>query len=231
VSSRTAGGAFVVLFTIVMSACGRPTEGVMRPEQVVDFGTLYDANCAGCHGIDGRHGVAQALNDPAYLALVSVSRVCDVISRGVPGTPMSAFAREAGGTLTDEQVAAVAAGMKRTWGGSQPVAGAVGPAYSADEASARGTASGDPERGRHAFKTYCARCHGEEGQGGPSAGSVVDRAFLSLTSNQALRTNVIVGRVDEGTPGWREYVPGRPMTDQEISDVVAWLASHRGNHD
>ena len=31
----------------------------------------------------------------------------------------------------------------------------------------------------------------------------------------------------DGAPDWRGYVPGRPMSDQEVSDVVAWLASQR----
>ena len=30
-----------------------------------------------------------------------------------------------------------------------------------------------------------------------------------------------------GAPDWREDMPGRPMSDQEVSDVVAWLASRR----
>ncbi len=28
-------------------------------------------------------------------------------------------------------------------------------------------------------------------------------------------------------PDWRSYVPGRPMNDTEIADVVAWIISHR----
>jgi hypothetical protein len=56
---------------------------------------------------------------------------------------------------------------------------------------------------------------------------VIDAAYLALTSDQALRTAVIVGRSDLGMPDWRANIPGRPMTAQEISDVVAWLASHR----
>jgi hypothetical protein len=28
-------------------------------------------------------------------------------------------------------------------------------------------------------------------------------------------------------PDWRGNIPGRAMTAQDISDVVAWLASHR----
>jgi cytochrome c oxidase cbb3-type subunit 3/ubiquinol-cytochrome c reductase cytochrome c subunit len=56
---------------------------------------------------------------------------------------------------------------------------------------------------------------------------VVDSAYLALVSDQALRTAVIAGRVDLGMPDWREAVADRPMTPQEIADVVAWLASHR----
>ena len=63
--------------------------------------------------------------------------------------------------------------------------------------------------------------------GGPKAGSVTDPAYLSLISDQGLRTLVITGRPDFGAPDWRGNVPGRPMTDQEISDVVAWLSSQR----
>jgi mono/diheme cytochrome c family protein len=210
---------------VAVSSCGSPPERAVRPEQVVEFDALYDENCAGCHGDNGRRGVAQPLNDATYLALVSDARLRDVVARGVPGTSMSAFARDAGGSLTDEQVGALADGMKRKWGGAQPASVPL-PPYSASKNN-----SGNPARGLSAFRTFCARCHGDDGTGGPKAGSVVDRSFLSLTSDQSLRTTIIVGRSDEGIPGWRDYVPGRPMTDQEITDIVAWLAEHRGDHD
>lgn len=226
---RVAGVAMIVVAS-VMSGCARPAGHDMRPEEVMDFGTLYETNCAGCHGAGGRHGVAQPLNDPLYLALISDARLRDVISRGVRGTPMTPFGKDAGGTLTREQIDALVREMRRQWAGPERFSDAALPPYSADDAIARGSAAGDPGRGATAFRIYCARCHGEEGQGG-SAGSVVDRAFLSLTSDQALRTTTIAGRADEGTPGWREYVPGRPMNNQEISDVVAWLAAHRGQHE
>ncbi|HEY7318089.1 MAG TPA: hypothetical protein VIE89_10990, partial [Candidatus Binatia bacterium] len=51
--------------------------------------------------------------------------------------------------------------------------------------------------------------------------------YLALVSDQGLRTTVIVGRSDLGMPDWRANVSGQPMSPQEISDVVAWLASHR----
>ena len=42
-----------------------------------------------------------------------------------------------------------------------------------------------------------------------------------------VRTTVIAGRPDLGAPDWRGNVPGRPMSSDEVSDVVAWLAAKR----
>jgi mono/diheme cytochrome c family protein len=213
------------------SGCDAAHETAIRPEQVTDFHVLFDVNCAGCHGADGDRGVAQPLNDPVYLALVTDAQLTNVISRGVPGTSMSAFAREAGGLLTNQQIEALVNGMRRTWGRASDGSPEALPPYSETEAVARGESRGDVARGRRAFVAYCSACHGSDGRGGASAGSVVDPAFLALTSDQSLRTTIIVGRRTERIPGWREYVRGRPMSNQEISDVVAWISAQRGERD
>ena len=57
----------------------------------------------------------------------------------------------------------------------------------------------------------------------------MDGSYLALVSDQNLRTTVIVGRPELGAPDWRNNVPGKPMSAQEISDVVAWLAAQRPN--
>jgi len=36
-----------------------------------------------------------------------------------------------------------------------------------------------------------------------------------------------VGRPEFGAPDWRGNVRGKPMSDQEVTDVVTWLASRR----
>jgi cytochrome c oxidase cbb3-type subunit 3 len=59
------------------------------------------------------------------------------------------------------------------------------------------------------------------------ASSIVDGSYLALVSDQGLRTVVIVGRPELGAPDWRGNVPGKPMSSQDVSDVVAWLASQR----
>ena len=56
---------------------------------------------------------------------------------------------------------------------------------------------------------------------------MADASYLSLVSDQYLRTTVIAGRADLGMPDWRGYTPGQPLTPQQVSDVVAWLIAQR----
>jgi len=190
------------------------------PTQVATFHALYNQQCAGCHGRDGRLGAARPLNDAVYLALVSPSRLRHVIAEGVPGTAQPAFAISAGGALSDEQIDALVQGLRATWGRPDALSGVSVPPYAAK--------LGDPERGSAVYAAACASCHGADGGGGPKARSVVDPSYLALVSDQHLRTTVIAGRADVGMPDWREHLAGRALAPQEISDVVAWLVTKRG---
>lgn len=185
------------------------------PDQVMDFQELFRANCAGCHGRDGRDGAARPLNDALYQAIVTQSKLEEIITHGVRRTAMPAFARSAGGELTAEQVHVLAAGMKARWAKPAEFSGVALPPYSPTE-------GGDAHRGEAAYQTYCARCHAES-KGAP----VLDPSYLTLASDQGLRSSIIDGPSREGPHDWRSYVAGRSMTPQEISDVVAYLASHR----
>ena len=210
---------FLLACAIVLLGCGSRTEQFILPDQVTDFTALYESNCAGCHGRDGRLGAAHPLNDPVYLALIGKQKLREVIANGVPRTAMPAFALNAGGTLTDQQITILADQIEARWSRPQDFAAVALPPYSADP--------GDSKLGEAVFRTHCAGCHGEDGTGSPKAGSVVNPAFLALVSDQSIRTTVIAGRADQGTPDWRKYSPGHPLTPQEISDVVAWLSAHR----
>jgi mono/diheme cytochrome c family protein len=204
---------------IVLLGCGSRTEQYILPDQVTDFTALYEISCAGCHGRDGRLGATRPLNEPVFLAVIGKQMLRDVIANGVPHTAMPAFALNAGGTLTEQQISVVADQIEARWSRPQDFVGVSLPPYSAE--------LGDPKRGEEVFRAYCASCHGEDGMGSSKAGSVVNPAFLALVSDQSLRTTVITGRADQGTPDWRSYSPVHPLTPQEISDVVAWLSAHR----
>jgi len=191
---------------------------VLPPSQMVDFTVLYAKNCAGCHGPGGQGGAAIALSDPVFLAIADDAAIRRVATNGVRGTPMSAFAQSAGGMLTDRQIDALVQGI-RSWAKPVALENTTLPSYKAQS-------PGDPQRGAAVYQTYCSSCHGANGGGG-KAGSIVDGSYLALVSDQDLRTNVILGRPEQGAPDWRSNLPGRPMSDQEISDVVAWLAAQR----
>ena len=212
----------LVCFAGCSSMPGKPAPGpeVPRPDSVLDPVVLFNQNCAGCHGADGKKGPAMMLSDPVYLAIVDDDTLRSTVSKGRPGTAMSAFAQKEGGMLTDEQIDAIIRGIRQRWNKPDALAGSSHPAYAT-------MASGDPGRGEQAYATFCASCHGSGGKPGLKAGSVTNAAYLSLISDQGLRTLVITGRPDFDAPDWRNNVPGRPMTDQEVTDVVAWLASQR----
>jgi mono/diheme cytochrome c family protein len=213
--------ASLVLLAACDAAPGRPAKSseALAPTEVVEFRALYGANCAGCHGEQGRGGAAIGLAEPVYLAIADDASIRKVIADGVRGTAMPAFAQSAGGMLTDAQVDVITSGI-RSWARPGALGGATPPPRVA-------TSAGDPNRGREAFATYCASCHGAQGEGGPKGSAITNDSFLALVSDQGLRTVIIAGRPDLGAPDWRGYLPGRPISDREITDIVAWLGSQR----
>ena len=217
--------AVVMVAVAACSGCnsspGRPKSDseIIPPSQVMEFSLLYSQNCAGCHGASGKVGAAIALDNPVFLAIADDGVIRRTAANGVPGTAMPAFAQSAGATLSDKQIDALVSGI-RSWAKSDILNNVIPPPYSSET-------PGDPQRGAEAYRTYCSSCHGVDGRGGNKASSIVDTAYLALVSDQELRTIVIAGRPELGAPDWRGDVEGRPMSAEEISDVVAWLSSHR----
>jgi mono/diheme cytochrome c family protein len=211
---------------LLLSACssppGRPNRGseIPAPNEIGDFRTLYAENCAGCHGSEGRGGAAIALADPVYLAVADESAMRKIIANGVRGTSMPAFAQSAGGILTDKQIDVITSEIRARWSRPGILDGATPPSYAAKS-------PGNVERGEASYGTYCSSCHGPQGQGGPKGSAITNDSFLAMVSDQGLRTVIIAGRPELGAPDWRGNVPGKPMSDQEITNVVAWLASRR----
>jgi len=217
---------FAVLAAVFVAGCGaphgQPRSGseVLAPNEVLEFGPLFSENCAACHGAEGRGGAAIALANPVYLAIADDASIRKVIAKGVSGTAMPAFAQSAGGMLTDAQIDLLTKEIRLRWSQRGILDTASAPPYAPK-------LTGDAQRGEAAYKIFCESCHGPDGRGGARGGSITDDSFLALVSDQSLRTIVIAGRPELGAPDWRGNIPGKPMTDREVSDVVAWLISHR----
>ena len=213
------------LASIVPAGCnlpGKPKPGpeVPRPEDVTSFERLYGQNCAGCHGANGENGAATNLANPEYEALIDDASLREVIAKGEKGTLMPGFAVETGGTLTDQQIDALVQEMRARWRTGSPFGGQTPPPY-------RATHAGDPAKGEAVYAQACAQCHGAVGQKPGKAGSILDGSLLALINEQTVRTTIIAGRPDIGEPDWRGHIAGRPMTDDEVTNVTAWLTAQK----
>jgi cytochrome c oxidase cbb3-type subunit III len=210
--------SLVLLFAGCQNPPGYPPPAPTRPRDVVDFASLYSQNCAACHGEGGENGPATDLANPEYEALVDDATLRKIIANGMQGTLMPAFARSAGGTLTDKQVDVLVNGMRKKWQKPNAFGGATPPQY----AQAK---PGDAQRGEQAYKAHCAICH----QNSPQ--EITGSSYLALVSDQALRTFIIAGRRDIGQPDWqhdsRDGKAATPLTSGEVDDIVTYLSTLR----
>ncbi|HUY81953.1 MAG TPA: c-type cytochrome [Acidobacteriaceae bacterium] len=181
----------------------------------MNFAVLYHQNCAGCHGNEGKNGAAFDLANPVYLHWVDDATLRKMIVNGETDVQMPAFAKSQGGFLTDAQINVLVHGMRTEWpGAAEKGQEPTPPPYTS-------SLKGDAAHGAQVYKQACARCHQASTQG------ITDPTYLALVNDQSLRTLIIAGRPDIGQPDWEGDIPGHPLTDQEVTDVVAWLASQR----
>jgi mono/diheme cytochrome c family protein len=254
------GFGILVVVPVLATGCtlsGKPdpADRFQRPEEVLDFASLFAGNCAACHGRDGLIGVGPPLHDDLFRAIVPTEVVEQVLKEGRAGTLMPAFARKKGGTLTEAQLQILAheikgvpyrverttgesatlakvvadeKGIQPSWGIPKPAPNA--PAYLADDKQA-----GDWQAGKRIFQTACAGCHGEQGKGivknDQLRMTINSPPFLGLNSNQLLRRYIITGRPDLQMPDYQSNL-GRgdkftPLTSQQIVDLTALLAYWR----
>jgi mono/diheme cytochrome c family protein len=257
-SRRILCAAVTSLAALALGGCdfpGRPKEngGDATSTRQLSFGSLFAQHCAGCHGKDGYLGAAPPLNDALYRAIVPREQVEQAVRDGRKGTPMPAFARRQGGSLSDEEIAVLVRGIKgeasadKTSDGDKPGGRATkdasatwaqvtkppenAPRYVGPDAPPQLTATQLESIRDTTFARACAGCHGKRGEGGTKAGKINDVALLSLFSDLGLRRTIITGRPDLGMP---DYIDSHdrgpdfhPLNDQETTDLVELLQEWR----
>jgi cytochrome c oxidase cbb3-type subunit III len=211
--------ALVVVAALALSSCEAPGQRAaevraIRPSEVSNFGELFSQNCSGCHGNNGQGALTVGIGRPVYLAIADDAMIRRMIEEGRPGTPMTAFAQRAGGMLTEAQIEILVRGI-RGWATPAAFDHENLPPYVSSRV-------GDATRGRDVFATACSSCHGQDGRG---ARPIADSSYLALVTDQHLRTVIIVGMPNLGMPDWRGHL--KPLTDADVTDLVAWLASQR----
>lgn len=223
-AARTLLATVAAVLAMPVAGCGHspgyPPAPIGRPQDVLDFATLYGQNCAACHGAEGKNGPATDLANPEYQALVDDASLRKWTASGMPGTQMPAFAQSAGGMLTDAQVGSIVNGMRKLWLRPNAFAGATPPPYAQNQ-------PGDAKRGEQTYQARCAICHT-----GPNQ-QITSPVYLALVSDQSLRSTIIAGSPDIGQPDWRHDSKGgqaaTPLSNQDINDIIAYLASLRNS--
>jgi cytochrome c oxidase cbb3-type subunit 3 len=155
-----------------------------------------------------------------------------VLVHEIKGIPYQVIAKP--GSPASVEVVLDARGISPKWG--PPGKPGSGLPYSREPSTeANGSSNAKEIAGTAVFARACATCHGDYGQGVAQGGTlnhtINDPIFLSLCSDQVLRRYVITGRPDLGMPGFADASPGnphfQPLTDEEVTDLVALLASWR----
>lgn len=131
----------------------------LNPDQAMTLAQeLFLNNCVECHGENGA-GTAQApqLNN-AYVRGMSEAQLVNIITKGVLRTEMDSF-RD---TFSPDEIA-VLVYMLQNWEDAAPNT----PTPTVDTSSVT-------ETGQELFETWCAICHGVQGEGGSIAPSLND---------------------------------------------------------
>ena len=203
---------------LLITACGgasaRPARvdvGSSNPsdaEALAEGGQVYAQYCALCHGPAGEGYAADnatRLRGQGLLTTASDAFFGMAIARGRGHTAMAGYSSEYGGPLSDAQINSLIR-LIRSW--------QTEPALGLDDTPAHG----DPENGAVLYGEHCASCHGQLGQGGPTAQSLNRWTFISRVSDAFLRHAITRGRAETPMPGFE----GR-LSEGQIDDIVVFL--------
>jgi mono/diheme cytochrome c family protein len=103
------------------------------------------------------------------------------------------------------------------------------PIYRLREPHLRSTAISEQQTsytasGRELFAGSCTGCHGTEGTGGGSAPTLNSKQFLTTATDAQIRLLISGGVPGSSMSAWSlDY--GGALTDQQISELVAYLRS------
>jgi cytochrome c oxidase cbb3-type subunit 3 len=198
------------LSLVLMGSSCRGTAGSVSRASTPKGEVLYARLCALCHGDLGQGYVvegAPALGNQSFLAVVSDEFLFAAIARGRPGTRMSPWSVRQEGPLEDQEIHALVEFI-RSWQTVPPI-----------DVHEGTPITGSPDRGSQIFRSRCAECHGESGEGG-SAPSLNRSEFLDAASDGFIRYVIVHGR--PGTP-MTSY--GDELPSEHVDDLVAFIRS------
>lgn len=187
-----------------------PSSRAAAQEQLTGFladhgGSLYGENCVSCHGIEGRGGLGPALGSSQFLQSVDDKQIVQLISLGIPGTEMVSYSIDYGGSLSSEEIKAIATYLRSLE--ENAVSNPIWRTPLADENLS----------GQDLYNMACARCHGVDREGRKdTAPSLGPTSFALEENDDWLRDRITNGK--EAMPRW-----GGVLTVDQIDKIIAFL--------
>jgi cytochrome c oxidase cbb3-type subunit III len=169
----------VWLLTLQMTVAVEPTaRPTVTPQEVARGRTLFEAQCAYCHGADGDGGRGANLARAVLRRAPTDEALFRVVNRGIPGTGMPGNAMSARETW---QVVAFVRSLGRV---------------------RREPLRGDAARGAQVYEAVgCAACHTVRGRGGPTGPDLTD---IGARSSPAYLRRAIVDPQADVPTGFRQ---------------------------
>jgi cytochrome c oxidase cbb3-type subunit 3 len=190
-----------------------PPAPPMPEELAIAAEANYQRYCSLCHGADRQGHVnddAPSLRSRSLLESSQPRILAEAIAYGRPGTAMAGFLDEIGGPMTGAEIVDLNLWLLQKAGTTTlslpntPVAG-------------------DVARGAGLYAANCARCHGDNGEGGTGT-ALANAAMLALTPDTFLRHAIANGRQDTPMPAF-----AATLGDAGLDDVTAFLRSRGGD--
>jgi len=177
---------------------------------------LFVGHCSGCHGRDGEGATGPQLNNPVFLVSASDVMLREWITFGKEGTEMRGFRKGGQGVteLTGRQIEDLVAYLRflERAGPDELIRVAKSP-------------YGRPETGVALYASYCAGCHGAQGEGA-SGPALANPGFLRFASDGFLMATMALGRLGtEMRPVKRGPQSILGLSSDEVNDLVAYLRS------
>ncbi len=172
----------------------------------------YHYLCSRCHGIYGQGDTGPAIHNPDFLDAAPDSFLAAIIANGRRGTAMFGWATAVSRQerLSRQDVADVIAFL-RDAAAHPPDVIYAGPNF------------GSAERGAPLFRTHCAECHGQNGEG-PKAPALNSQELLNAATNGYLFATVSLGRRGTEMPSWGMGSEDHPALGiQQRQDLVSFI--------
>ena len=197
----------------VVSLPEAPTPAPAQPVLTADG--IFKGICSQCHGLNGEGGTAPALNTQDFQARYGDQALFDLISQGLPSTPMIGVA----GVFSDDQIRQLVSFIRNLKAGS----------------AGTGTPSGSATFSAQVLpilQAKCQLCHNSSMQFGGWDASSYESIMTSGDNSPVViagdTTNSLLAQRIQGIKGTL-MPPSGSLSQEEIQVILDWIAAGAPN--